>query len=129
MAESIPSARRAAGEGEARLVEDEPASFWKPSQSMAFAQGTTAGQDGNRAAAPRKGAKKRPREDLKVEAQAITQQNHSFGDIRRILGMSKTLESKLVNNPHQRLTRASNEHIDRARPLAACKSPTRGMRH
>lgn len=80
--------------GDARLVENELASFWKPALSRAFAQGTSE-QDSN-GAGQRKGAKT-PREELKGQALALRQQDHSFGDIGKILGISKTQAWDLVN--------------------------------
>ena len=82
--------------GEAGLVENELASFWKPALSRAFAQ--AAPDQGGNGTGQRKGAKT-PREELKDKAKALRQQDHSFGDIGKILGISKTLAWELVNKP------------------------------
>ncbi len=84
--------------GDAGLVENELASFWKPALSRAFAK-TTPDQDGN-GVGQRKGAKT-PREDLKERAKALRQQDNSYGDIGKILGISKTLAWELVNEPDE----------------------------
>ncbi len=64
--------------GDAGLVENELASFWKPALSRAFAQGVP--DQNNNGTGQRKGART-PREELKNRAKALRRQGHSYGDI------------------------------------------------
>ena len=82
--------------GDAGLVESELASFWKPALSRAFAQGVP--DQNSNGTVQRKGART-PREELKCRALALRRQDHSYGDIGKILGISKTLAWELVNEP------------------------------
>ena len=78
------------------LVENELASFWKPALSRAFAQGVP--DHNSNETGQRKGTRT-PREELKNRAKALRRQGHSYGDIGKILGISKTLAWELVNEP------------------------------
>ena len=83
--------------GEAGLVENELASFWKPALSRAFATATPDQHTGG--AGRRKGAKT-PKEELKARAKELRiQKGYSFGEIGKILGISKTLAWDLVSEP------------------------------
>ena len=82
--------------GEVGLVENELASYWKPALSRAFAQGTP--DQNSNWTGQRKGVKT-SREELKGRALALRQQGHSYGQIAKIQGISKTLAWSLVNEP------------------------------
>ena len=84
--------------GEAGLVENELASYWKPALSRAFAQATP---DQNSNGAGQRMGVKTSREELKGRALALRQQDQSYGVIGKILGISKTLAWELVNGPNE----------------------------
>ena len=80
--------------GEVGLVENELASFWKPSLSKAFAQTTP--DQGRNGAATTKG-QTTPREELKARVKALDAQGYNIRPIAAIMGISPTQVHRLLH--------------------------------
>jgi len=84
------------------LVENQLASFWRPSLSQAFAAtgsaSTNPGTERGPAAVPRKGTRT-PKEDLAAKAEALHRAGHSYRQIAKILGIPRSSTWDLVNGP------------------------------
>ena len=82
--------------GESAMLENELPSFWRPALSHAYASAVGTQQAGWQNTRHRKGTKT-PRAELEARAKAMRRAGHSYGQIAKALGVSKSTAYELVN--------------------------------